>query len=394
MSRVVLIGADGQLEHQARVLLGDEAVSLAPGAADVVVSQIVRLDRRPELILIGTGMPTVRALGIAAAVRELADTRAMVTSVPEARMLARQEGVEEFLDPDVDLERVDALLTRSRAAVERVRQTVPVRESGRAPGWITVVGSPKGGVGKTTVAANLAVGFALNEPGQRVVLVDLDLQFGDAATVLGLQPLHTVADALGKAASRDEFVLRGFLAEHASGIAVLCAPVGPATADHLDAARIGHLLHQLAADFDQVVVDTAPGLGEHALAAIDEANSLVMVGGLDMPSLRGLRSELDVLRELELLPASQSTVLNAVDARVGISVADAQRIIGGRVDVAVPRRRAVQVATNYGIPVVTGAPRDPAARELRRLARRLVLDQRDSVTRRGLRDADRKEKAS
>jgi pilus assembly protein CpaE len=391
MSRLVLVGAAPQLERQARTLLGDEVVSLPPSVSDLVVAQLVRLPRRPELLILGDDMPIVRSLGIAQGVRELVDVIALVSDIPGAQTMAREDGIREFLSPDADLEEVDELVQRARGTVERMR-TAP--RGGRGSGRIVVVGSPKGGVGKTTVAVNLAVALAAEDPEAGAVVVDLDLQFGDVATVLGVQPLHTVADALGKAASRDEFVLRSFLVEHPSGIAALCAPNSPAAADGIDAARIGHLLRQLAAEFGHVVVDTAPGLGEHMLAAVDEADALVMVGGLDMPSLRGLRAELDVLHELDLVPPAQSTVLNAVDHRVGISLADAQRIIGGRVDAAVPRRRAVQIATNYGVPVVVGAPRDPASRELRRIARRLLLDQRDSVTRRGLRDADRKEKAS
>jgi pilus assembly protein CpaE len=394
MSRVILIGVDDQLEHQARVLLGDEVLALPPAAADLIVARLVRLPRRPELIVLGDRMIAERAYGIARAIRELTDTLALVTGDPAARVPAREAGITEFLAPDVDLEKVDALVERSRRVVAHVRQTAGGGREQTAPGWITVVASPKGGVGKTTVAVNLAVALAAENPGARVVLVDLDLQFGDVATVLGVQPLHTIADAVGKAAARDEFVLRSFLVEHPSGIAALCAPLGPAGADQVEAARIGHLLRQLAADFDEVVVDTGPGLGEHVLAALEEANALLMVGGLDMPSLRGIRAELDVLHELDLVPPAQATVLNAVDPHVGIRLADAQGIVGGRVDAAVPRRRAVQLATNYGVPVVTGAPRDPASRELRRIARRLLLDERAGASRRGLRDADRKEKAS
>lgn len=395
MTRLVLIGAGVTLERQARVLLGDEVLSIEPTAVDLIVANLVRLPRRPELVVLGDQMPTVRALAIGRGVRELTDTIAFVSDIPGAQMMAREDGITDFLAVDADLEQVDALLQRSRSAVERMRPATCGRTAGRAGrGRIVVVGSPKGGVGKTTVAVNLAVALAVEDAGSSAVVVDLDLQFGDVATALGVQPLHTVADAVGKAAARDEFVLRSFLVEHPAGIAALCAPNGPAAADGIDPARIGHLLLQLAADFDHVVVDTAPGLGEHLLAAVEEADALVMVGGLDMPSLRGMRAELDVLRELDLVPAAQSTVLNAVEARIGISIADAQRIIGGRVDAAIPRRRAVQIATNYGVPVVVGAPRDPAAREVRRIARRLLLDEHEGATRRGLRDADRRERAS
>ena len=118
----------------------------------------------------------------------------------------------------------------------------------------------------------------------RVVIVDLDLQFGDVSSALGMPNRHSVVDALSKAAARDSFVLSTFLGQHASGVAVLAAPASPVAADHLDAARVGHLLRQLVADFDYIVVDTAPGLDEAALAAIEQAGAVVAITGLDVPA--------------------------------------------------------------------------------------------------------------
>ena len=99
----------------------------------------------------------------------------------------------------------------------------PRAGSQQVPGAIIAVTSPKGGVGKTTVATNLAVALA-RETGMRVVLVDLDLQFGDVSSALGMPNRHSIVDALSKAAARDSFVLSTFLGQHESGVAVLAAP--------------------------------------------------------------------------------------------------------------------------------------------------------------------------
>jgi pilus assembly protein CpaE len=391
VSRVVLIGADSLLEHQARILLGDEIVTLAPASSDVLVTRIIWLERRPELIVFGPVMPTQLSLSLATALRDLADVLALVSDDPEILPAAKAAGITEFLDYDPELEHLDALFRAARERVARVRGIADVRRpgQGRSPGRIVVVASPKGGVGKTTVAVNIAVALAEAEPSQ-VALVDLDLQFGDVATQVGIAPRHSTVDAMSKAAARDEFVLGTFLHEHSDGFFVLPAPTSPAAADTVDPKRVGHLLRQLAARFRHVVVDTTPGLGDVALAAIEQASALVLVAGPDLTSVRAVRASVELLRELQLLPASSPLVLNGVERHVGVTPADAETIIGAPIDVVVPRSRAVLRGGNAGIPVLLGAPRDPAARALRELARRVD----EGLTRREWRDENKKRKVS
>jgi pilus assembly protein CpaE len=162
-------------------------------------------------------------------------------------------------------------------------------------------------------------------------------------------------------------------------VAVLAAPASPVAADHLDANRVGHLLRQLVADFDYVVVDTSPGLDEPALAAIEQAGAIVTIAGLDVPSTRGLRTELDMLRELHLEPPVRAVVINQIAPRAGMSVADAEHVLGVPVDVVIPSRKPVALSTNQGVPVVDAAPRDPASKAIREMARRLhnILSRRE-----------------
>jgi pilus assembly protein CpaE len=167
----------------------------------------------------------------------------------------------------------------------------------------------------------------------------------------------------------------------------LCAPSSPAGADEISPAQVGNLLRQLAAEFSFIVVDTPPGLGEHALSALECATDLVTITSMDVSSARGMRKEFEVLRELELLPASRQTVLNLADKWSGMSVGDVEAIIGAPVDVVLPRTRAVALATNRGRPVLLDAPRDPAARALRLVAERFT----GGLTRKNWRDARRKE---
>jgi pilus assembly protein CpaE len=228
-------------------------------------------------------------------------------------------------------------------------------------------------VGKTTVSTNLAVGLAKTAP-MGVVIVDLDLQFGDVASALNLDPEHTITDAVFGAAAQASMVLKAFLTVDETGVYALCGPRNPADADLITAEQVAVLVNQLAAEFQYVVLDTAPGLGEHVLAALEQATDGVWVVGMDVPSIRGLNSGLRVLKELQLMPQGRHVVLNFADRRNGLSVQDVETSIGVPVDTVVPRSRVVPLSTNKGVPLLTGSMRDGAWRGLDKLAKRFIPD--------------------
>jgi pilus assembly protein CpaE len=245
----------------------------------------------------------------------------------------------------------------------------PAAESGQQRGRVIAVMSPKGGVGKTTVATNLAIGLGKVAP-MDVVIVDLDLQFGDVASGLLLEPEHSITEAVHGVASQDSMVLKAFLTVHPAGIYALCAPRTPAESDYITADHVSRLINQLASEFKYVVVDTAPGLGEHVLATLEQATDGVWVCGMDVPSVRGLRKCFSVLKDLQLLPQGRHTVLNFADRKSGLSVQDVEATIGVPIDTVIPRSRTLPFTTNRGVPVLQSATRDAASKGLKKLVDR------------------------
>lgn len=243
------------------------------------------------------------------------------------------------------------------------------RETAASRGRVVSVLSPKGGVGKTTVATNLAVGLAKAAPGS-TVLVDLDVQFGDVASALNLTPEHTLADMVQGSVSSDAMVLKTFLTQHETGLYVVCGVDSPAAADGVTADDVSRLLTTLAGEFRYVVVDTAPGMTEHTLAALDQTTDPLLVTSLDVPGVRGMRKELATLDELGMFPGRRYIVLNLADKGSWLSVADAEATIGTSVDLVIPRSKVIPASVNLGVPLLQTGGRDPMTRRLRTLVDR------------------------
>jgi pilus assembly protein CpaE len=232
---------------------------------------------------------------------------------------------------------------------------------------ITVI-SPKGGSGKTTVATNLAVGLAQGAPNQ-VVLIDLDLQFGDVASALRLTPERTIADT-AHTGVLDPTTLKVLLTPHPAELFTLCAPESLAQADDLDPDHLTQIVRPLSSEFKFIVIDTSAGIDAHALAAMELASDLIMVCTTDVPCVRGVRKAMEALDVIGLDSQTRHFVLNRADARVGLSASDIEGTLGMKIDVSVPSSQAMWLSLNSGTPILESDSGSPAGRAMTELVER------------------------
>jgi len=379
MSLIVLATASADLVSRIQRATDGHCVPLPLGALPASPAALfaqLDMDVLPDVLVLHSGPDATPALGLAAQFdRQCPGVSVILVSDLglEIGLEAMRAGVRDVLDPEADVSVIGPVLERAADAA-RARAIEPEKldwtaVSSSGAGRVISVVSPKGGVGKTTVATNLAVGLA-RTGHHSTVLVDLDVQFGDVATALNLTPDYYLPDTLHGPASRDTMVLKTFLTLHETGLYVICGPRSPAEGDSITAQEVGHLLQMLASEFQYVVVDTAPGLSEHVLAAMDASSDLVLVTSMDVPGLRGLRKELDALTELGMVQDSRCVVLNFADPRDGLSIADARATIGIGVDVLLPRSRATPRSANQGVPLLQSGLRDPMTKGLRGLVGR------------------------
>ncbi len=233
-------------------------------------------------------------------------------------------------------------------------------------GKMVVLVGPKGGSGKTLTATNLAA--ALADAGRRVVVVDLDLQFGDVGLALGLAPEKTVYDLLSSGGSMDAEKVEAFLVEHESGARALLAPRRPDQAGLITVEFLRDVFAVLRSSHDVVIVDTPPAFTPEMIAAVDVSTDVCVVAMLDALSLKNLKLGLETLELMGYPQSAIRFVLNRADSQVGISLDDVDAIIGRAPDVLVPSDRAITRSVNEGAPIALKAKASQAAQAFHALA--------------------------
>jgi pilus assembly protein CpaE len=245
-----------------------------------------------------------------------------------------------------------AVVSKDGLTLNHTRRTVAVH-------------SPKGGVGTSTIATNIAIAAAQLRP-DRVVIVDLDLQFGQVATHLNLIPRQTLADVVrDEAALREPELLRTYATKHDSGLHVLAAPVGPEAAQLITADHVDKILSTLLDSYERVVIDTGSWLDERTLRAFEHAESVLFVMNPEIAALKAMGALVEYLSEAGTVAAKTTFVLNNTFGREILKLRDVESALGTKVAMELPYDPFLYLkAVNEGSPIVVGAPNSAPAERL------------------------------
>jgi pilus assembly protein CpaE len=298
--------------------------------------------------------------------------------------------LEQALDADVaDVlllpQLVENVVFSIRKATHTTRRHHDSSGSGRH-GKIVTVFSPKGGTGKTVTATNLAAACAKYE-GRKTLLLDLDLQFGDAAIMLGIEPDKTIYDLVVAPGELDTEKLAGYTTHHACGLEVLPAPLRPEDAELVTEAKLGRLLEVARESFDVIVVDTSPFFHGPMLATLDRTDELLLLCSLDVPTLKNLRLALQTLDLLSFPKQRVRIVLNRSNSKVGMKPNEVEGALGMKVRFEVPSDRAVPLAVNRGNPVVLAEEGADVSKAIKMMAKELFPAPKEEAKKRRFRPA-------
>ncbi|HJW23242.1 MAG TPA: response regulator [Candidatus Limnocylindrales bacterium] len=375
-SRVLLLGNAGS-DSLAKALAGGRRTLTRTSDADEVVAVAADHD--------------VIVLDAVAPPRSLADCCREIRAVPslaelpilaisaadnvEDRIRLLEAGADDVVARPVDDRELDARLEALELRHRRSQElnpgvvVMPTRRAGRR---LVVVYSPKGGVGTTTVAVNLALVLAARQPDQ-VALLDLGGEIGQVATHLDVQPRMTLADlARDDHSLGDPGTFTTYLTRHSSGLRILAAP-GTGAAPTLDRDAITRLLDTALSASPTVVVDAGSRLGEATEAVIALADDLVVVVSPEFAALKAVRAVFDHLAATGLATAEPRIVLNELFAHEMLTPTDIEAALGRPVTVRIPHDpMQYQRAVNEGRPLLLLAPRSSQAQRFQLLARVLL----------------------
>ena len=376
-------------DHLARLLGFEPDIEIA-GLADSGRHAIeLAISLKPDIVLMDINMPDMD--GIEATEQLSAQVPSasvvMMSVQGEADYLRRSmlAGAREFLvkpfSSDELTSSIRQIYSREQEKLERFPVAVAVPVAAPAledPGQVVAVFGPKGGIGRTTIAVNLAVAAA-SELGQRTALVDGSFQFGDVGVLLNLNPKNkSIADlAPDLEAGLELESIDPFLTVHSSGAKVLLAPPSPEMAELVTPVGVRKVLEMLRRTNDLIIVDCSSSMSDTTLAILDAADVILTMLTLEITSIKNMRLFLEVTDQLGYESSSIKLLLNRADSTLGIRVSDVEQSIGRKVDhTIVSDGRSVVYALNRGIPFFISNREAQVSQDILRLATSLTGDER------------------
>jgi pilus assembly protein CpaE len=371
--KILCVDDEDPIRKLCTVYLGKRGYRVEAVANGIEALKLIESKGAPDIVVTDVNMPLMNGLELVKRLREdrrTARTPIIVLSAAKQEqdiLAGYSHGADDYIGKPIDLA---VLAAKIETILRQTRAVAQVIAAPRTLGTVVAFAHGKGGVGATTLACNVAAALAAD--GKSVVLLDLNLQFGNAAMFFDLRPRTTIVDFSRADITRvteDDFAR--YLADHKSGVRLLAAPPSPEEAELVSIAAVQQGVDLARGGRDAVVLDLPTKLDEITLAALDVTDMVCVVTA---PHLAALRSTSDTLAMLKRIGIADARILVALvrTTAKGIDDAGVTNFLKRKADVVVPFAEKADAAADLGVPYVLADPSDKASIAMKQLALRLA----------------------
>lgn len=340
-------------------------------------------ESKPDIVLMDINMPVKDGIKATEEISiQSPKTSVIMISVQgehEYLRKAMSAGAREFITKPFTMDDLIQTIIRVHSLAEKRKEhaNLPNKVDEVVSKVITIF-STKGGVGKTTIATNLAVSIA-RLTKKKVVLVDLDLQFGDIAIMLNVSLRSTISDLIKDINQIESSNIEEYMVTHFSGIKVLPAPLKPEYAEYITASHVTKIINSLREKFNYIIIDTSNVFNEIVLNVLDLTDTILFVSTLDLPTIKNVKSGLDIMESLHYPNSKINIVLNKASEHFGIRYKDFEDTIKQPIWAFIPEdSQTVITSANKGFPFVITRPETKVAKSIIQMAKELTEEKEDS----------------
>jgi pilus assembly protein CpaE len=346
-------------DGRARLLAGGDD-------AEQLYAEIVRL--RPSAAVIALGADSGQSLALIERLSVECPQTAIIAASrdasPDLILRSMRAGAREFL-------RLPIISEEFKTVLDRTAEFCSTQvEAPKKKGRMIAVFSSKGGCGTSFIATNLAA--ATSCP---TVLADLNLQAGDLPLFLGLEPKYSIGDLVENRERLDDSLLASYVTPYSSNLSLLAAPREADSADEIEPEHIFEVLERLRENYAYVVLDPQHTFDAITLAALDQADTIVLVLTLDIPAIRSAQRSLEIFDRLGYPRNKVRIIVNRWSKQIDLDLQQVERFLGERVTGFVPSDYQTAVTSiNLGQPLILSDHSSKIAVEIRRIAATITGD--------------------
>lgn len=369
--KVIIIDQDPSSRAETQRMLALSGFAVMGAAGYGMEAMTLARETTPEVVVVALEEPIARSLQTVESVADILPEVPIIaySSIGDPGYIRRamQVGVKDYLVGPLQDEDLGQSIHAALVQEERRQQRLTGEVEAQAYGTVVTVFGAKGGIGKTTIATNLATAL-VQKTGQSVALVDLDTRFGDVAILMDMPTDRSISDLALPDEEIDREAVQSCLYTHGTGVAILAAPIRPSEWHSIHPGHIEKMVSVLATTHDYVLLDTPGAFNDIVSRALEMCTILLLTATPDLAALKDTILALEMLRSWSFPAEKVKIVINHTSDAHSDARIDIRRVLGKEIFWTVPYDRNIAQATQLGMPIVAAKPKSKASQSFVELA--------------------------